>query len=95
MEFLRTVAQWPELRGENTQTSGEEADIDEDDSDGEDYEDESDNEKDDRSVDSRGGGCSNVSDTESKQMQSNDMDLRLGWPKETGGPGPETSYSPN
>ena len=39
MEFLRTVAQWPELRGENTQTSGEEADIDEDDSDGEDYED--------------------------------------------------------
>ena len=70
MEFLRSVPQWPELRGENTQTSGEEADIDEDDSDGEDYEDESDTEKDDRSVDSRGGGGpSNVSDTESKQMQ--------------------------
>ena len=77
MEFLRSVAQCPELRGKNTQTSGEEADIDEDDSDGEDYEDESDTEKDDRSVDSRGGGGpSNVSDTESKQMQSNDMDLR-------------------
>ena len=55
MEFLRSVAQCPELRGKNTQTSGEEADIDEDDSDGEDYEDISDTEKDDRSVDSRGG----------------------------------------